>query len=413
MLTEYPRFTPEMKKTHTILLPNMLPMHERLMEKVFKSYGYNVKLLTNDGRGVIENGQKFVHNDTCYPAMLVIGQFIDAIKNGGYDPDRVAVLITQTGGGCRASNYIHLLRKGLAKAGYPQVPVLSFNVSGLERDSGFSLTLPMLHRLLYAVLYGDLLMLLRNQTKPYEVNAGESEALCEKWVEKLTSEMEKKVNYRKIKENYRKVIEDFAKIELRKEERIRVGIVGEIFIKYSPLGNNDLENFLIQEGAEPVVPGLTDFCLYCVYNGIIDTELYGINKIKSFFSKIIMKLLLKKQKDVIDAIKKNGKFRPNTPFDHTITLAGDYVGMGTKMGEGWLLTAEMIELSEDGVKNIVCAQPFGCLPNHIVGKGMMKPIKEKNPDVNIVAVDYDPSATRINQENRIKLMLANAKKSDE
>lgn len=411
MLTEYPHFTPEMKKTHTILIPNMLPMHEKLMEKIFLSYGYKIKLLTNDGKSVIENGQKYVHNDTCYPAMLVIGQFIDAIKNGGYDPDKIAVVITQTGGGCRASNYIHLLRKGLANAGYGQVPVMSLNFSGLEKDSGVELSLPLIHRLLYAVLYGDLLMLLRNQTKPYEVNPGESEALCDKWVKILTDEMEKKVSYRKIKENYRKVIADFAKIELRHEERVRVGIVGEIFIKYSPLGNNDLENFLISEGAEPVVPGLVDFCLYCVYNGIMDTSLYGKWKLKGFLSKYVMRILVKKQKDVIKAIIEDGHFRPNTPFDHTLTLAGDYVGMGTKMGEGWLLTAEMIELSESGVKNIVCAQPFGCLPNHIVGKGMMKPIKEKNPDVNIVAVDYDPSATRINQENRIKLMLANAKKS--
>lgn len=409
MLTEYPKFTPEMKETHTILMPNMLPMHQKLMEKIFASYGYRIKLLKNSGRGVVEKGQKYVHNDTCYPALLVIGQFIDAIENEGYDPDKTAVLITQTGGGCRASNYIHLLRKALRKAGYPQVPVLSFNISGLEKDSGFKLTLPMLHRLLYAVLYGDLLMLLRNQTLPYETVPGQSEALCDKWVKFLTDQMkDSRIQYRRIKANYQAIIEDFAKIEKQGPKKIRVGIVGEIFIKYSPLGNNDLEAFLMNEGAEVVVPGLADFCLYCVYNNIMDADLYGKWKIKGLLARLAMRFLLKKQRDIISLIKRQGVFDPPTPFDHTLTLGTEYVGLGTKMGEGWLLTAEMVELYEQGVKNIVCAQPFGCLPNHIVGKGVMKPIKEKNPDVNIVAIDYDPGATRINQENRLKLMLSNA-----
>ena len=391
-------------------MPNMLPMHQKIMEKIFASYGYRIKLLTNSGHGVVEKGQKYVHNDTCYPALLVIGQFLDAIESGGYDPDRIAVLITQTGGGCRASNYIHLLRKALKKAGYPQIPVLSFNVSGLEKDSGFQLTLPMLHRLMYAVTYGDLLMLLRNQTKPYENTPGTSDALCDQWVERLTAQMgAERVSYSKIKDNYRAIISDFAGIDRTHEKKIRVGIVGEIFVKYSPLGNNDLENFLMSEGAEVVVPGLLDFCLYCVYNAVMDAKLYGKWKFKGIGARFAMKFFLGKQKDVIDLIREEGSFSPPTPFDHTVTLGTDYVGTGTKMGEGWLLTSEMIELSEQGVKNIVCTQPFGCLPNHIVGKGVMKPIKEKNPDVNIVAIDYDPGATRINQENRIKLMLANAK----
>ncbi|MCI8590335.1 MAG: 2-hydroxyglutaryl-CoA dehydratase [Clostridiales bacterium] len=398
-----------MKKTHTILMPNMLPMHEKLMEKIFASYGYRVKLLKNSGRGVVEKGQKFVHNDTCYPALLVIGQFIDAIENEGYDPDKTAVLITQTGGGCRASNYIHLLRKALRKAGYGQVPVISFNMSGLEKDTGFKLTLPLVHRLLYAVMYGDLLMLLRNQTKPYEVVPGTSETLCDTWVKRLTDEMQStSIHYRRILANYRAIIDDFARIERQGDRRVRVGIVGEIFVKYSPLGNNDLEAFLMHEGAEVVVPGLADFCLYCVYNNMMDSTLYGKWKYRGALARIAMRFLLKKQKDIISLIQEEGSFDPPTPFDHTLTLGTAFVGHGTKMGEGWLLTAEMVELYEQGVKNIVCAQPFGCLPNHIVGKGVMKPLKEKFPDINIVAIDYDPGATRINQENRLKLMLSNA-----
>ena len=409
MQTEYPVFTSEMKKTHTILMPNMLPMHEKLMEKIFASYGYRVKLLKNSGRGVVEKGQKFVHNDTCYPALLVIGQFIDAIENEGYDPDKTAVLITQTGGGCRASNYIHLLRKALHKAGYGQVPVISFNIAGLEKHAGFKLTLPMIHRLLYAVMYGDLLMLLRNQTKPYEVISGTSVALCDAWVKRLTEEMQTaRIHYGNILKNYQEIIDDFARIERKGKRKVRVGIVGEIFIKYSPLGNNDLEAFLMHEGAEVVVPGLADFCLYCVYNNMMDSALYGKWRQRGALAKIAMRFLLKKQKDMISLIQKEGSFDPPTPFDHTLTLGTAFVGRGTKMGEGWLLTAEMVELYEQGVKNIVCAQPFGCLPNHIVGKGVMKPMKEKYPDINIVAIDYDPGATRINQENRLKLMLSNA-----
>jgi len=235
-----------MKKTHTILMPNMLPMHEKLMEKIFASYGYRVKLLKNSGRGVVEKGQKFVHNDTCYPALLVIGQFIDAIENEGYDPDKTAVLITQTGGGCRASNYIHLLRKALHKAGYGQVPVISFNIAGLEKHAGFKLTLPMIHRLLYAVMYGDLLMLLRNQTKPYEVTAGDADAARERAVNLIADKFEKG-GYAKYKKVNREIIAEFARVERRREKKVKVGIVGEIYVKYSGLGNNELEKFLLSE----------------------------------------------------------------------------------------------------------------------------------------------------------------------
>jgi predicted nucleotide-binding protein (sugar kinase/HSP70/actin superfamily) len=404
-----PVFTQEMKKDYTILVPTMLPMHFKIMERILRSYGYNAVLLDNSGPAIKEQGLKYVHNDTCYPALLVIGQLLDALTSGKYDPNRVALLISQTGGGCRASNYIALLRKALKKAGLEQVPVLSLNISGLESQPGFKLTMPLLQRLLYAVLYGDLLMLLRNQCRPYEVNEGEAQALADKWVRRLTAEMaRKRVSYGKIKENYRAILKDFAKIPLRHENRIRVGVVGEIFVKFSPLGNNELEEFLYHEGAEVVMPGLYDFCLYCVYNNVMDGKLYGLRRWRAAGAKLIFEWLVAKQKDMISIIKEHGVFRGPTPFGHTISLTRGYIGIGAKMGEGWLLTAEMLELIDQGVENIICTQPFGCLPNHIVGKGMMKPIKERHPGVNIVAVDYDPGATKINQENRIKLMLANA-----
>jgi predicted nucleotide-binding protein (sugar kinase/HSP70/actin superfamily) len=333
-----------------------------------------------------------------------------ALESGEYDPNKVALLITQTGGGCRASNYIHLLRKALEKAGYGHVPVVSFNVSGLEKDSGFQLTPKLLHRMLYAVLYGDLLMCLKNQCIPYENNVGDTEALVASWTEKLANQMENEgISYRKVKKNYKQIVKDFAAIPMTKTEKVKVGIVGEIFVKYSPLGNNNLEHFLRTENAECVVPGLTDFCLYTIYNNIMDYKLYRRNQRSVMVYYFVYKLFVKKQKDLIKAISENSNFTPMASFSHTPSLTENIIGNGMKMGEGWLLTAEMVELYEMGVKNIVCTQPFGCLPNHIAGKGMMKPLKEAYPDINIVAVDYDPGATRINQENRIKLMLENAR----
>lgn len=401
------QFTQEMKKDYTILVPTMLPMHFKMLCRIFKNFGYNTELLENYGQSVVDCGLKYVHNDTCYPALLVIGQFIDALESGKYDTHKVALMLTQTGGGCRASNYISLLRKALDKAGYDYIPVISLNFSGLESSPGFKITLPMLSQMVYAVFYGDLLMLLRNQCRPYEVVPGSAEALCDKWTKKLVDEMsEGNLKYKTVKKRYSEIVSDFHNLERTNEKRIKVGIVGEIFVKFSPLGNNNLEDFLVSEGAEVSMPGLVDFCLYCVYNGIVDRELYGTSALKAGVMKWVYDFVCKKQQDLIDAVKENSNFTPPTPIEHTKSLVDGYVGLGTKMGEGWLLPAEMLELIDSGVNNIVCAQPFGCLPNHIVGKGMMKPIKERNPGVNIVAIDYDPGATKINQENRIKLMLS-------
>ena len=415
-------FTEEMRKDYTILFPTMLPRHFKIMEKVFNYYGYKTELLEDgthgDSKVVIDAGLKYVHNDACYPALLVIGQFISALQSGRYDTHKVALLLTQTGGGCRASNYIALLRKALVSAGFAYVPVISLNVSGLESMPGFKLTLPMIPRLLYAILYGDLLMLLVNQCRPYETVKGTAEALADEWSARLAAEMtEGTIRYSKVKKTYREIISSFAAIDgvdseaRRNHEKVRVGIVGEIFVKFSPLGNNGLEDFLISEDAEPVMGGLIDFCLYVVSNAMLDYELYGIGKMKAKIYKIADNFFLGKQDDMIRAVTEDGRFVPPTSFRLTRTLARDYVGMGVKMGEGWLLTSEILELIHEGVGNVVITQPFGCLPNHIVGKGMMKPIKEDYPDVNLVAIDYDAGATAINQENRIKLMLANAKKT--
>jgi len=409
--SKYPVFTKSQKKEYTILIPDMLPSHFKLIGKIMENYGYNVKLLESSGPEIVESGLKSVHNDTCYPALLVIGQFISALESGKYDKDKTALMITQTGGGCRASNYIYLLRKALKKGGYGHIPIISMNFSGLDKKTSFKFTLPMAFQFIYSVLLGDLVMLLYNQCKPYEIipkssEKAESEAFefCRGLFKKG-----KMVSYKTVKNTYKKVIDIFGKVERTNEKKIKVGIVGEIYVKYSPLGNNDLEKFLRFAGAETVVPGLLDFFMYCVTNSVNDRTLYGNKFFKAKIYKIAYHWLLKKQSDVIAAIKQNGGFEPPASFDKTMEGAKEYISPGVKMGEGWLLTAEMIELIHSGSENIVCAQPFGCLPNHIIGKGMIKKIKEKNPEANIVAIDYDPGATKINQENRIKLMISIAK----
>ncbi|PWL41965.1 MAG: 2-hydroxyglutaryl-CoA dehydratase [Clostridiales bacterium] len=404
-------FTKEMKKTHTILLPTMLPIHFNLMANILRQHGYKAELLTNDGRSVIDEGLRNVHNDTCYPALLVIGQMIDALESGKYDLDKVALMITQTGGGCRASNYIHLLRKALKKSGYGHIPVISLSVGGLEKNSGFKLTPPLILQFMYAIYLGDLLTLISNQCIPYEIHSGDSQKLIERWSGRLMEEFRGKtiVRYKRMKQLYKAILDDFAQIPLRDEKKVRVGIVGEIYVKYSPLGNNNLEAFLLSEGAEVVVPGLLDFCLYCVYNGMVDKDLYGGSFWKEKISRFAYNFLIKKEKDVIGLIKEQGVFNPQTWFPDVVKMSEGTINHGVKMGEGWLLTSEIVELIHEGVSNVVCTQPFGCLPNHIAGKGMIRAIKEQNPNANIVAVDYDPGASAVNQQNRIKLMLANAK----
>lgn len=408
MAEERIEFTKEMKGTYKILLPNMLPIHIGLLSKVFNHHGYNTELLKNKGHSVVECGLKYVHNDTCYPALLVIGQFIDALQSGKYDVHKVALMITQTGGGCRASNYIHLLRKALEKAGFGFVPVISLNFSGMEKNSGFKLTLPLIVKALACVAYGDLLMTLDNQTKPYEVTKGESAVLLKSWTERIANELSKGkgVSLSAIKKNMRKMARDFDNIKINKVPRVKVGIVGEIYVKYSSLANNDLEQFLYEQGCEVMVPGLLGFLYYCVENGIQDINLYGGSSLKKKITEKVLDFALKYEKCINEAQSKTKNFVGYANYKTARELSHEVIGIGCKMGEGWLLPAEMLELIHNGFENIICAQPFGCLPNHIAGKGMIRKIREKYPNANIVPIDYDPGATKVNQENRIKLMLA-------
>ena len=402
-------FTKEMKEEYTLLMPQMLPVHFGMFRKLLQLEGYKVDMLTTNHHGIVEEGQKYVHNDTCYPALLVIGQLIDAVKNGGYDPHKVALLITQTGGGCRASNYIHLLRKALIKAHLEFVPVISVSF-GVERNPGFGLTLPMIRKLVYAMLYGDVIVDLANQVRPYEIEAGMADRTVEQWENELVESFGrgKRMRYAAFVSTLKEILADFERIPVRDEKKIRVGVVGEIYVKFSPLGNNNLEAFLRSENCEVVVPGLTDFIIFKIFNRITDIQLYGGNAIKYAVCSALMNYVVRRQNTVIDLMKKT-RFRAPTPFEDIHRSVQKYLGDGNKMGEGWLLTGEMLELIHEGIPNIVCTQPFGCLPNHIVGKGMIRPLKDDYPESNIVAIDYDPSATAINQENRIKLMLANAR----
>lgn len=400
-------FDKSRKEEYTILIPDMLPIHFKLIMAIYKQYGYNMVLLQNNSRNVIDEGLKNTHNDTCYPALLVIGQFMDALKSGKYDLDHTALLMSQTGGGCRASNYIHLIRKAVSTS-FPQVPVLSLNFSGLEKDASIDITPAIAMKLVYAVLYGDMLMLLYNQCKPYEINKNSTDELLARWQHRLGKLFNTKNKYLNTKSIYKAMLRDFAALPRTKEKKPKVGIVGEIYVKYSPLANNDLNNFLLQEGCEPNVPGLLDFVLYCASDGINDMKLYGNKSGRNYLYKIGYDLLYKFQKQQIKIINEQGIFQPPHDFEHLRKCADKYISQGVKMGEGWLITAEMAALAETGTKNIICAQPFGCLPNHIVAKGMSRTIKEAYPDANIVAIDYDPGATKVNQENRIKLMLANA-----
>ncbi len=406
-------FTKEMRKTHTILAPNMLPIHFTFIANIFKSNGYNLEILKNEGRPVVDAGLKYVHNDTCYPALLVIGQFIDALNSGKYDINKTALMITQTGGGCRASNYIHLLRKALEKAGYSNIPVISLNLSGLEKNSGFKFTIQMFRELIAVIAYGDTLMLLKNQVKPYEVVKGSTDKLVAEWIAKLSAIFEdnKGVKLKELEKNIKLIVEDFTKLEMVKTDKVKVGIVGEIYVKYSSLGNNSLEDFLFSQGCEYMVPGLMGFLLFKIDNRLEDIALYGGNQFKYNFIKKLMNYFLKIEAIMIKLVEDTGKFTAPSNYSHLKSLVKGIVGYGNKMGEGWLLTAEMLELCEQGYGNIVCAQPFGCLPNHIVGKGMIRKIRETNKSSNIVSIDYDPGATKVNQENRIKLMIAIAKEN--
>lgn len=408
MNNEYKIFTKEMKKNYKILVPNMLPIHFKVLKKILKDYGFDIEFLEDDVSDIIEDGLKYSNNDICYPAMIVIGQFISALKSGKYDTSKTALLMTQTGGGCRASNYIHLIRKALENSGFSDVPAIGLSVSGIEKHPGLKFGQSIILKLFYAVIYGDLIMCLYNKVKPYEINKGEADTVLENMIDYLNNNFSN-FHYLKVNKISKTIVKAFDNVKINKTDKIKVGIVGEIYMKYSRMGNNHLEEFLVNEDCEVVQSGLMDFMNYCILNSIIDYKLYKKGFIKSKVALIGYKIILKIQRKINKVIKENSKFEPPTDFEKVRKMADGYIGYGVKMGEGWLLVANMLELIHSGTNNIICAEPFGCLPNHIVGRGAIRKIVDKHPNANIVVIDYDPSQSKINQENRIKLMLSNAR----
>lgn len=402
-------FTEEMKKDYTILIPQMLPIHFKFLERIFNNHGYKVELLTTTGRRIVDEGLSLVHNDTCYPALLTTGQMIDALKSGKYDVNKTALMMIQSGGGCRASNYIHLIRKALKHCGMEQVPVISLNLAGLEKNPGFKLTASMLRDLITAICYGDLLMLVSNQVRPYELNRGDTDSRLDYWIAELDRQNFSLARFGKVAAD---IVKDFENIPVDlKRDVTRVGVVGEIYIKYSPLGNNELNSFLESEGCEVYSPGLIDFLIFMSDHHIVETEMYHVRYKKYIAAGVVKGFFKNMQNKIIDAVKESRFFGPS-PFEVEKKMVEPFISPANKMGEGWLLTAEMLDMIELGINNIVCAQPFGCLPNHIIGKGMIRKVRQTYPQANIVPIDYDPGATKVNQENRIKLMLAAARQNN-
>lgn len=404
-----PPFTKKMKSEYTILAPQMLPIHFSFISHIFKLDGYRLEILENTERTVVTEGLKNVHNDTCYPALLTIGQILDALKSGKYDLNKTAVMISQTGGGCRASNYLYLLKKAMEKNNLGHIPVvpLSLGKPSPTDNNDFRLSNKSVLRLLYACFYADMILWLKNQCEPYEIKKGETKQIVDSTIANVKQALSNH-SFFKLKTNYHMILEAFKSIERSDEKKIKVGIVGEIYMKYSPLGNNQLADYLISEGVEPVVTGLTDFLLYAFNNDFIDALLYKSWTTKLTFKKMVFQWVLKGQMRMTEIVKEHSDFTPPSTFTDVQNAAKDYINQGVKMGEGWLLTGEMVEFIQTGVPNIISAQPFGCLPNHIVAKGMIRAVKTNYPDANIVAIDYDPGASRTNQENRIKLMIATA-----
>lgn len=406
-------FTEDMRKDYTIICPQMSPIHFGLLEAAFNSCGYHFKVLNNDNKHSIDMGLKYVNNDACYPSLCVVGQIMDAILSGEYDTDKLAVIITQTGGGCRATNYIGFIRRALEKAGYSHIPVISLNLAGLESNPGFKISLPMAVKAAYAAVFGDIFMRCVYRMRPYEVTPGSVDALHEKWEKKC----EKFVSGRhlslfRFRKMCRQIVEDFDVIPIHEDLiKPKVGVVGEILVKFAPVANNQLVKLLESEGAEAVVPDLLDFMLYCFYNQIYKAEHLGKSQKSARNARLGIKGLYWLRSSAAKALKKSVHFTPPSNIEELAEYAKDIVSLGNQTGEGWFLTGEMLELIHSGTYNIVCTQPFGCLPNHVVGKGVIKELRKRYPSSNIVAIDYDPGASEVNQLNRIKLMLSTASKN--
>ena len=406
-------FTKEMRKNHTLLLPMLSPIHqEGLIDLALKASGYNVVCLPAMDKDAIDVGLKFVNNDACYPAIISIGQLIEALESGQYDLENTSVMMTQTGGGCRATNYIPLLRKALNDAGFPQVPVVSVSLGnkGVESNPGFKFTLPMLKRIVVAVLYGDLFERLVYRTRPYELEKGQIDGMHQEWIEKVAPNV-KNGSLTQFNHNMKKIVKDFDTVPLAKTVKPKVGVVGEILVKFAPTANNDIVRLLEEEGAEAVVPDLIGFMNYSLYNQIFKYENLGMSKKAKNLAQFAIKIIETVEKPMNKALTNSNRFTGIASIYQLAENAGKILSIGNHTGEGWFLTGEMMELLEDGVDNIVCLQPFGCLPNHVVGKGVIKELRRRNPQANIAAIDYDPGVSSVNQLNRIRLMMATAKKN--
>lgn len=406
-------FTEDMRDNYTIIAPQMSPIHFDLLQPAFRAAGYNVEVLGNDNKTAVNVGLKYVNNDACYPSLIVVGQIMDAVTSGKYNLNKLAIMVTQTGGGCRASNYIGFIRRALEKAGYPQIPVISLNLSSLEKNPGFKFTLPLIQKGIYALIIGDIFMRCIYATRPYEAVPGSTNALHEKWkntvIQWLTSR--KFLSHRKFKQYCRDIIRDFDHLERLDIKKPKVGVVGEILVKFLPMANNYLVDLLESEGAEAVVPDLLDFFLYCFYNSNFKAEKLGMKKSTAVKADLGIWALEKLRGAARKEFKKSRHFNPPASIYDTAEYAESIVSHGNQTGEGWFLTGEMLELIHSGTNNIVCTQPFGCLPNHIVGKGVIKELRHQYPLSNIVAIDFDPGASEVNQLNRIKLMLSTAQKN--
>lgn len=406
-------FTKQMKKdNYTILCPQMSPIHFDLLAPAISAFGYNVVLLDNDDRRAVDMGLKYVNNDACFPSLCTIGQVMDALLSGKYDLNHTAIFMSQTGGGCRASNYIGFIRRALEKAGMGHIPVISVNVGNMEQNPGFKVTIPMAIKAIQATVYGDVMMRCLYATRPYEKVPGSAEQLHKKWRAICTKAVSKRNpamnEYRRI---VRAIVKDFDELPRRPVKKPRVGVVGEILVKFSPLANNHIVDLLEREGAEAVMPDLLDFMYYSFYNLNFKAENLGFSKKGAFLCNVGIKLMDWFRADAKAALRRSKHFTEPGDIRHMAEMSSKFVSLGNMTGEGWFLTGEMLELIESGVKNIVCTQPFGCLPNHVVGKGVIKQLRASYPDANIIAVDYDPGASEVNQLNRIKLMLAMAQKN--
>lgn len=403
-------FTEEMRKKHTILVPQMSPIHFQFLEVAFNASGYNLKVLPSVDKKAVDEGLKYVNNDACYPSIMVVGQLMEALKSGEYDLNNVSLMITQTAGGCRATNYIGFIRKALKDSGLSHVPVISLNFAGLEKNPGFKMTLRLANKALMALVYGDLLMRVLYRVRPYERKKGSADLLYQSWVQKC-KESVKSGSHKKFNRNIEKIVEEFDNLDICGIEKPKVGLVGEILVKFHPQANNNIVDIIEKEGAEAVMPDLTDFLLYCAYNeNFVYSHLSG-KKIDCMIKNAAIAGIEYYRKTMRKALNRSRHFHAPCTIYELADMASEVLSIGNHTGEGWFLTAEMIELIKSGAKNIVCMQPFACLPNHVTGKGMIKELKRRCPDSNIVAVDYDPGASEVNQLNRIKLMLSVAFKN--